>query len=116
MSLFDNFYVSSDFLNVLIRLCPFLCKMAKDPRYLKVKKFILKGAVDSFEQIHDLVPKTIVAKDLGMHHYTYDDRLENPIDFTFKNIYELAFLCEVEPILIIDLVREAIDSKIKGKK
>jgi hypothetical protein len=92
--------------------------MAKDKRYGTVKKLIESGYIDSFSGILETIPKTNVARDLGMHHQTFDKLLKSPDRFAFKDAIRIASLIEVEDMKIINLIynQYVIDKKPKRKK
>src|SRR5581483_4577552 len=91
----------------------FLCNMAKDKRYRTIKNLITAGHITRFMQILEYVPKTVMAKDLGMHHQTFEKLLKDPEKFTFKQSFWIASLIEVEVKVIIDLTyAQCIENKI----
>ena len=67
-------------------------------------------------QIFDTLPKTVLAKDLGMHHQTLTKLLADPKRFTFERAFDIAELLEVDPAAIVTLVAKEILSRNKGKK
>lgn len=91
--------------------------MAKDKRYNTVKNLITAGYIQSFSEILDTVPKTVVAHDLGMHHQTFDKLIKCPERFIFKDAFRIASLIEVEELQIINLIynQYTIDKKRKRK-
>jgi len=92
--------------------------MAKDKRYKVVRTLIAAGEVTSFGQIMELVPKTILAQDLGMHHQTFEKVLKDPEKFTFKLAFWIASLIEVEERVIVNLIyTQCMENRnIKKKK
>jgi hypothetical protein len=90
--------------------------MAKDKRYNTVKKLITAGYVKYFSDILDTVPKTVVARDLGMHHQTFDKLMKYPDRFTLKNAFRIASLIDVDDKAILDLIyNQCIDKTPKRK-
>jgi len=92
--------------------------MAKDKRYGVIKTLIVAGHITRFEQIFDVLPKTIMAQDLGMHHQTFDKLLKDPERFTYKLAFWMATLIEIEKKVVVDLIyTQCIENKkIKKKK
>jgi hypothetical protein len=92
--------------------------MAKDKRYNTVKNLISGGYIKTFREILDTVPKTTIAKDLGMHHQTFKKLLTHPERFTFKDAFRIAAIIDVEETKILDLIYQqcATDRKSKRKK
>jgi hypothetical protein len=92
--------------------------MAKDIRYITIRNLIASGYIVRFIQILDIISKTAMARDLGMHHQTFEKLLKNPEKFTFKDAFFIASLIEVDPKVIIDLIYTQCteNKKNKGKK
>jgi hypothetical protein len=92
--------------------------MAKDKRYEVIKTLIVAGHITRFRQIFDVLPKTIMAQDLGMHHQTFEKLLKDPERFTYKLAFWIASLIEIEEKVIVDLIyTQCIENKkIKKKK
>jgi hypothetical protein len=90
--------------------------MVTDKRYTVVKKLILANALGSFSEIFDTLPKTVLARDLGMHHQTLTGYLANPLNFSFENAFDIADLIGVDPLAIVTLIGKEIIAGKKGKK
>jgi hypothetical protein len=91
--------------------------MAKDKRYATVKNLIEGGYINSLPGILDTIKKTNVARDLGMHHQTFDKLLKSPERFAFKDAIRIASLIGVEDMVIIEMIyRYAMEKKNKRKK
>jgi plasmid maintenance system antidote protein VapI len=78
--------------------------MAKHKGYAIAKKLILSGDVKTFRELIDVVPKTAIAKDLGMHLQTFSKMLAQPQLFTFKVAYRIASLLDVDEKTVLDLI------------
>jgi hypothetical protein len=64
-----------------------------------------------------VVPKTVLARDLGMHHITLNKLLEHPGQFKLDDIYEIAALVGVENKLMLQVFyNETGEKKAKRKK
>lgn len=90
--------------------------MSKDKRYGTVKNLISGGFIKTFREITDTLPKTVLAKDLGMHHQTLSKLLDNPEGFTFKDAFRIAALLGVDDKTVIDLVYNQCEADKKVKK
>ena len=90
--------------------------MAKDPRYEMVNKLITSSNINSFSEILVIVPKTVVARDLGIHHITFNKLIKYPERFTLKNIYRIASLIEIDKKKMIDLFYNETSADKKGKR
>ena len=90
--------------------------MAKDKRYNTLKKLIEAGATTSISEILEVVPKTVIGHDMGMHHQTFNKLVNNPENFTLKDIFHIASLLGVEKMTMLNLIAQDIltrDSKRK---
>ncbi|OQP50287.1 hypothetical protein A4H97_00105 [Niastella yeongjuensis] len=91
--------------------------MGNDPRYITVNKLITSRQLNSFSEILKIVPKTVLTKDLGMHHITFNKLIDHPAGFTLENIYEIAALVGVENKVMLQLFyNETGEKKTKRKK
>ena len=64
-----------------------------------------------------IVPKTVLTKDLGMHHITFNKLIDHPAGFTLEHIYDIATLVGVENKVMLDLFyNETGEKKAKRKK
>jgi plasmid maintenance system antidote protein VapI len=80
--------------------------MARDERYKNVKNLIESGRITALREIfsYKAIPKTVVAKDMGMHHVTFNKLLAAPQRFTFENAFHLAALLDTDKKNIISLI------------
>jgi len=96
--------------------------MEKDKRYDIVRKLIISGHIVTIQDIIDVLPKTILTKDLGMHHITFEKYLKEPHRFTYGDTKKIAQLIEVEIEQIFTIilnecrVKEGIAKKNKKAK
>jgi hypothetical protein len=92
--------------------------MPKDRRYGVIKNLISGGYVTTIREIMDTLPKSTIAKDLGMHHQTFNKLLENPEKFTIEIGVRMAALFEVPDTKVIDLIYKQyeVDKKAKRKR
>jgi len=90
--------------------------MAKDKRYNTAKKLFEMGAMTNISEILDVIPKTVIGKDMGMHHDTFNRLLSNPGNFTLNQIFQLAALIGVDKMAMLNLILQdlaARESKLK---
>lgn len=92
--------------------------MPKDKRYVTVKNLISGGYIKTFREITDTLPKSTLAKDLGMHHQTFSRLLSHPEEFTYKDTFRIAALIEIDETVIMKLVYEQyqVDKKSSRKR
>ena len=75
----------------------------KDKRFSIAAKLIRTNEIKTFSEIIDIVPKTVVAKELGMTERF--NRLLATIDlFVVKDLVKLAEVLEVDTIAVLHLV------------
>ncbi len=91
--------------------------MAKDRRYAVAKNLISTGYIKSFRHIFDIIPKSVIAKDLGMNNVRFTDLMSKVDKFLLKDIFLLASLLEVEESVLVDLILQQylLDKKTKKK-
>lgn len=92
--------------------------MAKDKRYNTVRNLILGGYLKTFNEIFDTLPKSIVAKDLGLNSTRINRVIENIGRFFVDDLFKLAVLLDVPEIKIMELIcnQHAADKKGRKKK
>ena len=90
--------------------------MVKDRRYNTARKLINANALSSFSELLDTIPKTTLARDLGMHHQTFEKLLNDPLQFRFHHAVAIATLIEVEEKKIVDLIYFEIRGNRKNRK
>ena len=76
----------------------------KDKRFSIAAKLIRTNEIKTFSEIIDIVPKTAVAKELGINPERFN-RLLATIDlFVVKDLVKLAEVLEVDTIAVLHLV------------
>jgi hypothetical protein len=89
--------------------------MSKDNRYITIKNLITSGFIIRLVQIVDIIPKTTIARDLGMHHQTFEKLIKDPEKLTFEQVFLISSLIEVDPKVIIDLIYRQYTENRKNK-
>ncbi len=90
--------------------------MAKDPRYKTLKVMLETGNVHTLEEVFNIVPKTVVAADLGINYTRFLARLKKPGGFTLDELLRLAVLSEIDNKTLISLVIADIEKKGTARK
>jgi len=91
--------------------------MAKDKRYNTVKNLITGGFLKTFIEIFDIIPKSVVAQDLGFNSVRMNNLMNNVDRFILKDIIKLASLIEVDAMEILKLIyNQYVIDKNKRKK
>ena len=92
--------------------------MAKDKRYTLVKNEISGGHVKTFREIFDIIPKTVVSKDLKIHNVRFNNLLNDVTRFELGDLYRIAALIDIDEKIILDLAHAQYlaEKKVKKKK
>jgi len=90
--------------------------MTKDRRYKAVKGLIESSNIKCFDDLLDVIPVTVVRKDLGLNDKSMTLRLTKSESFSMKDILKLATLIECDPLLVVKLVLSEIDRQKKTPK
>jgi plasmid maintenance system antidote protein VapI len=92
--------------------------MPRDERYKNVKNLIESGRIVALREIfaYKAIPKTVIAKDLGMHHVTFNKLLAAPQRFTFENAFHIATLFGTDKKSILDLIYNQCEEDGKKNK
>jgi hypothetical protein len=92
-----------------------MAEKVKEKQYLSLKALFESGSVKRMKDIEKLFP-TMVAKDLGMNHSRYTNKLFKPEQFTFKQILKFSILLDVNPKLLSDIILAELLLKSKPKR
>jgi hypothetical protein len=101
-----------------VTFTPFLWTMAKDRRYTTVKNLITGGYIKFFREIFDTLPKSVVARDLGMNNIRFSKLMNNMDLFLLRDLFRFASFLEIEETVLLNLVYQQYlaDKKSKKKK
>jgi len=89
--------------------------MVKDRRYGALKTYIDSGAIKSFTEIFDIIPKTVFVRDSGINYTRLTAKIASPEKFTVKDIVTIAELIGIDSRKLYDLIAMAVE-KAKKKK
>ena len=92
--------------------------MTKDKRYTLVKNQISGGYIKTFREIFDIIPKTVVGKDLKSHNVRFGNMLNDTTLLELGDLYRIAALIDVDEKIILDLAHAQYlaDKKTRKKK
>lgn len=92
--------------------------MTKDKRYKSVNSLISGGYVKTLIEIFDTIPKSVVAKDLGVSLDRFTKMINDVERFGIRNLFRMAQLIEVDEIMILNLIyhQYQADKKARRKK
>jgi hypothetical protein len=88
----------------------------KDKRYITVGKLIQHNEIKLFREILDTIPKTPLARDLGIKPERMNRILDEMDLFTLREIFDLAELFDVSRTAIVTLVFNQYDADNKNKR
>jgi hypothetical protein len=89
--------------------------MAKDRRYIYVKHLIADGHIKSFQDIFKAIPKSVVARDLGINNVRFSKLMHNVELFVLKELYRFAEFIEIEGKTLLDMVDQQHTENKKKK-
>lgn len=85
--------------------------MATDSRVEIVKNLILEDRLKTFPDIFMYLPKTFVAKKMGIYYNRFLELIKDPKRFRIEEIYTLAGILGVSPRQIAELIHRQIEQK-----
>jgi hypothetical protein len=85
--------------------------MVTDYRYRYVKSVWGAGDLTSFSRIFEIIPKTVVSDDMGMHYHSFANKVSRPELLNVKQLMKLAELTGIPLASIVELVANDIKSK-----
>ena len=86
----------------------------KDKRYTTINKLINANCIHSFREIFDTLPKSIVARDLGMNNLRFSRLIHNVDQLFLSDIFRIAALLEIKEELMIEMVYAQYVADKKG--
>jgi hypothetical protein len=78
--------------------------MQNDERYIAVKRMIQAGDITMLHQCFKIIPKTIVAEDLGEHKGRFSTRLNKIKTITYEDMRRLSRLFDVDINVVFNLI------------
>jgi len=83
----------------------------KDKRFITAGKLIRTDEIKTFSGIIDVIPKSTIARELGINPERFN-RLLGSIDlFVIKDLVKLAELLEVESMAVLTLINNELPKK-----
>ncbi len=96
-------------------ICTFFEEM-KDSRFNTVRKLILANQINTFSEILETMPKTTLAKALGINPERFNRLIANIDLFVIKDLVNLAKLLEVDSITVLTLIDNELNATKRGRK
>jgi hypothetical protein len=79
--------------------------MAKDMRYVTVREMIRKKSLNTFADIFKIIPRSVVAADMGFNNNRMRDLIKYPLQLKLVEIDKMAALFGCTPDQLIKLIR-----------
>lgn len=90
--------------------------MTKDRRYTIVKNLISSGHIKSFNDIFDIIPRSVIARDLGMNYMRFTKLMNNLDLFVIKDVFQLAVFLEIDEMILLNLIYQQYKAGKKIRK
>lgn len=88
--------------------------MVKHARAAIIKPLIESGHIKEFKDIFINVPKTAVAKDLGIHFLRFNSFLKRVSEMRIEDMYLLCSYFEIAPQKMFELIDAQYNNSRKG--
>ncbi|MBV8253897.1 MAG: hypothetical protein JO154_14940 [Chitinophaga sp.] len=86
----------------------------KDQRYKAIKALFSTGGVDSVQTIFNIVPISVVQKDMGVNYSTLHRKVQQPELFNVRELMQMADLFDIDAVDLFEVI--VIDLNKKKKK
>jgi hypothetical protein len=86
-----------------------------DRRYNALKSYIDSGAIKSFTEIFDIIPKSTIVKDAGINYTRITNKINNPEKFTVKDIIIISQLIGIDSRKLYHLIALATEKPTRKK-
>lgn len=87
--------------------------MTDDPRYIAAKRMVEKGDITSFNQLFAIIPKSIVAADMGTQNVRFTSLMNHIEKFTLQELFLLGSFFELSEH---DIVKLALNQYMEQKR
>jgi hypothetical protein len=81
-----------------------------DSRYKYLQSIWKAGDLTSLKDIFGIVPRSIVATDIGLNYGRFSQKVLKPELFTFRDILRLAKYTEIDPKVLAEIVLKDIEA------
>ncbi len=98
-----------------MRLCAYL-RMALEEKIKIMKPLLDAGGIKLFKDLFQYVPKSSVAKKLGIKYHRFLKLTQNPQDLRYREVYSLARVLNIDPMILSNLVHNQINQGKRGVK
>jgi len=88
----------------------------KDKRYGTIKVLIETNNINQLSDIFDTLPKTVLAKDIGMNYGRFLKKTKELGLFNLKEVYKIADLIAVDRKSLLDIIHAEASKSYKKEK
>ncbi len=89
--------------------------MTEDPRYIAAKRMVENGDIVAFNQLFTIIPKSIVAADLGTQNVRFTMLMNHIERFTLQELFLLGSFFELNEEEIVRLALNQYKEQKKAK-
>ncbi|MGN6417882.1 MAG: hypothetical protein ACTHMC_10345 [Pseudobacter sp.] len=89
--------------------------MVEDPRYIAAKRMVEQGDISTFNQLFTIIPKSIVAADMGTQNVRFTTLMNHIEKFTLQELFMLSKLFSLDEKVILDLAFSQYMEQKKSK-
>lgn len=89
-------------------------KTGKDTRYDLIPVMVADGKIERLGDIFLFIPKTTVAKDIGLRLDTWDRWMAKPELFPLRRLLQIAVVCGLTERQLMELVLAELEAKKRG--
>ncbi|WEK37912.1 MAG: hypothetical protein P0Y53_10415 [Candidatus Pseudobacter hemicellulosilyticus] len=89
--------------------------MVGDPRYIAAKRMVENGDITTFNQLFTIIPKSIVAADLGTQNVRFTMLMNHVERFTLQELFLVGNFFELEEKDIFQLAFNQYAEQRKNK-
>ncbi|TDX02195.1 hypothetical protein EDB95_3246 [Dinghuibacter silviterrae] len=90
--------------------------LVRDYRYKHVFTIWQAGKLESLRQMFEIVPKSVVADDLGMHYHSLVNKLNSPELLNVKQLVGLEALTGINLAALVELTVADVKANVSASK
>ncbi|NML20882.1 hypothetical protein HHL16_08355 [Pseudoflavitalea sp. G-6-1-2] len=98
-----------------IQMKVFFLIMVDDPRYIAAKRMVEQGDINTFNQLFSIIPKSIVAADLGTQNVRFTTLMNHIERFTLQELFMLSKLFSLDEKAILELAYNQYTEQKRSK-
>ena len=87
--------------------------MATDPRFEAAKALIETGKLLKFNDLFEIIPKSVMAEEMGHSYSSFASKLENPRRWTLGNIADMATILNIPADELANVLFRSLNRRSK---